>query len=106
MKSIALELGPQGIRANTVNPGTILTGMTNNQQAYDMMAGHPGGTRDDLMAAGNSFSILKGVGFMDPEVIANAAVFLNSSLAATVTGITLPVDAGHLAMAGINLDPK
>lgn len=106
MKSIALELGPQGIRANTVNPGTILTGMTDNQQAYDMMSGHAGGSRDDMMAAGHAFSILKGVGFMNPEVIANAAVFLNSALAATVTGITLPVDAGHLAMAGINLDPK
>lgn len=106
MKSIALELGPQGIRANTVNPGTILTGMTDNQQAYDMMAGHAGGTREDLQAAGHAFSILKGVGFMDPEVIANAAVFLNSDLAATVTGITLPVDAGHLAMAGVNPNPS
>ncbi len=106
MKSIALELGPQGIRANTVNPGTILTGMTNNQQAYDMMAGHAGGTPDDLMTAGHAFSILKDVGFMDPEVIANAALFLNSDLAATVTGITLPVDAGHLAMAGINPTPN
>ena len=106
MKSIAVELGPQGIRANTVNPGTILTGMTDNQEAYDMMAGHEGGTRDDLMAAGRSFGILKGSGFMDPEVIANAAAFLNSSMASNITGVTLPVDSGHLAMAGINLDPQ
>ena len=106
MKAIAVELGPQGIRANTVNPGTILTGMTNNQQGYDMMAGHAGGTREDLMAAGRSYGILKGSGFMDPEVIANAALFLNSDLASNVTGIALPVDSGHLAMAGINLDPK
>jgi len=106
MKAIAVELGPQGIRANTVNPGTILTGMTNNQQGYDMMAGHAGGTREDLLAAGRSYGILKGSGFMDPEVIANAALFLNSDLASNVTGIALPVDSGHLAMAGINLDPK
>jgi SDR family mycofactocin-dependent oxidoreductase len=106
MKAIAVELGPQGIRANTVNPGTILTGMTNNQQGYDMMAGHPGGTRDDLLNAGKSYGILKGSGFMQPEVIANAALFLNSDLASNVTGISLPVDSGHLAMAGINLDPK
>jgi SDR family mycofactocin-dependent oxidoreductase len=106
MKSIAVELGPQGIRANTVNPGTILTGMTDNQQGYDMMAGHADGTRDDLMAAGRSYGILKGSGFMDPEVIANAAMFLNSALASNITGVTLPVDSGHLAMAGINMDPK
>jgi SDR family mycofactocin-dependent oxidoreductase len=106
MKSIAVELGPQGIRANTVNPGTILTGMTDNQQGYDMMAGHANGTRDDLMAAGRSYGILKGSGFLDPQVIANAAAFLNSSMASNVTGVTLPVDSGHLAMAGINMDPK
>jgi NAD(P)-dependent dehydrogenase (short-subunit alcohol dehydrogenase family) len=102
MKAIAVELGPQGIRANTVNPGTILSGMTNNQQGYDMMAGHPGATREDLLAAGKAYGILKGSGFMDPEVIANAALFLNSPLASNVTGISLPVDSGHLAMAGIN----
>jgi SDR family mycofactocin-dependent oxidoreductase len=106
MKAIAVELGPQGIRANTVNPGTILSGMTDNQQGYDMMAGHADGTRDDLMAAGRSYGILKGSGFLNPEVIANAALYLNSALASNVTGISLPVDSGHLAMAGINLDPK
>ncbi|WP_111719929.1 mycofactocin-coupled SDR family oxidoreductase [Homoserinimonas sp. OAct 916] len=106
MKAIAVELGPQGIRANTVNPGPILTGMTNNQQAYDMMAGHEGGTYDDLVNGGKSYGILKGSGFMPPEVIANAALFLNSSLASNITGVALPVDSGHLAMAGINMDPK
>jgi len=106
MKAIAVELGPQGIRANTVNPGTILSGMTNNQQGYDMMAGHAGGTYEDLIKAGKTYGILKGSGFMQPEVIANAALFLNSSLASNITGISLPVDSGHLAMAGINMDPK
>ncbi|AMM19049.1 oxidoreductase [Frondihabitans sp. PAMC 28766] len=106
MKAIAVELGPQGIRANTVNPGTILTGMTNNQQGYDMMSGHQGGTYDDLLKAGKTYGILKGSGFLNPEVIANAALFLNSDLASNVTGISLPVDSGHLAMAGINMDPK
>ena len=106
MKSIALELGAYGIRANTVNPGAILTGMTNNQPAWDMFAGHPGGTMDDLLAGGHSFTAMKGVGFMDPEVIANGALFLNSALAATITGVSLPIDAGHLTLAGINPDPK
>ena len=106
MKAIAIELGPHGIRANTVNPGPILTGMTNNQQGYDMFSGHANGTYDDLLNAGKTYGILKGSGFLQPEVIANAALFLNSSLASNVTGISLPVDSGHLAMAGINMDPK
>jgi SDR family mycofactocin-dependent oxidoreductase len=106
MKSIALELGRHGIRANTVNPGAILTGMTNNQPAYDMFAGHAGGTYEDLLKGGHSFTAMKGVGFMDPTVIANGALFLNSDLGATITGVSLPIDAGHLALAGINLDPQ
>lgn len=106
MKAIAIELGPHGIRANTVNPGAILTGMTNNQPAYDMFSGHANGTYDDLLKGGKTYGILKGSGFLQPEVIANAALFLNSSLASNVTGISLPVDSGHLAMAGINMDPK
>jgi SDR family mycofactocin-dependent oxidoreductase len=106
MKSLALELGPFGIRVNTVNPGSILTGMTDNQGVYDMMAGHSGATRDALDAGGRSFGILKGSAFLEPEVIANAALFLNSGLAASVTGISVPVDSGHLVMPGINMDPK
>lgn len=106
MKSLALDLGPHGIRVNTVNPGAILTGMTDNQMAWDMFAGHPGGTHEDLVRGGYSFGILKGVGMLDPMEIANAAVWLNSDLARTVTGITLPVDAGHLALAGVNLNPQ
>jgi NAD(P)-dependent dehydrogenase (short-subunit alcohol dehydrogenase family) len=106
MKSIALELGPQGIRANTVNPGAILTGMTDNQPAYDMFAGHPGGTRDDLIRGGRQYGILKGSSMLDPVVIARAAVFLNSDYASNITGVALPVDSGHLAMPGINLDPR
>ncbi len=32
---------------------------------------------------------------MDPQVIADTALYLNSDLAAKVTGVTIPVDAGH-----------
>lgn len=42
---------------------------------------------------------------MPPEVIANTALYLNSDLAATVTGVTIPVDAGHMLLTGVNPDP-
>jgi SDR family mycofactocin-dependent oxidoreductase len=106
MKSIALQLGPHGIRANSVHPGAILTDMTNNQDMYDRVSGHEGGTYDEYIVGGKRYGILKGSGHLPPEAIADAALFLNSALASNVTGISLPVDSGHLAMPGINLDPK
>jgi len=37
--------------------------------------------------------------------IADAALYLNSDLAAKVTGVTIPVDAGHLILTGVNPSP-
>jgi SDR family mycofactocin-dependent oxidoreductase len=105
MKNVALELAPHGVRCNAVCPGAIDTGMTNWQGAFDMFAGHEGGTREDLLAGGGSFHALKGAGMLDPVVIANAAVWLHSDLAAWVTGVAVPVDAGHMLLTGVNTAP-
>jgi SDR family mycofactocin-dependent oxidoreductase len=49
MKNIALELAPYGIRCNSVSPGAIRTPMADHQGAWDMFAGHPGGTEADML---------------------------------------------------------
>ena len=41
----------------------------------------------------------------DPQRIADAALWLNSDLASSVTGISVPVDAGHLLIPGVNANP-
>lgn len=105
MKNIALELAPHGVRCNSINPGAIKTPMTDHQGAWDMFAGHEGGTEADMMAGGYSFHALKGMTFLPPEVIANTALYLNSELAAAVTGVTIPVDAGHMILPGFNHAP-
>ncbi|WP_104135093.1 MULTISPECIES: mycofactocin-coupled SDR family oxidoreductase [unclassified Cryobacterium] len=105
MKNIALELAPHGIRCNSINPGAIKTPMTDHQGAWDMFAGHPGGTAADMMEGGYSFHALKGMSFMPPQVIADTALYLNSNLAAAVTGVTIPVDAGHMILPGFNHAP-
>jgi SDR family mycofactocin-dependent oxidoreductase len=105
MKNIALELAPYGIRCNSINPGAIKTPMTDQQGAWDMYAGHPGGTETDMVEAGYHFGALKGTTFMPPQVIADTALYLNSDLAAAVTGVTIPVDAGHMILPGINPAP-
>lgn len=107
MKTLALEYASHGIRVNAVHPGAILTPMTSWQGAWDMMSGKPAGegTEADMLEAGYHFHALKGNGFLSPQRIADAALWLNSDLASSVTGISVPVDAGHLLMPGVNANP-
>ncbi len=107
MKTLALEYARHGIRVNAVHPGAILTPMTSWQGAWDMMSGKPEGegTEEDMLEAGYAFHALKGAGFLSPQRIADAALWLNSELASAVTGISVPVDAGHLLLPGYNPDP-
>lgn len=107
MKTLALELAPHGIRVNSIHPGAVLTPMTSWQGAWDMMSGKPSGegTEEDMLEAGYRFHALKGNGFMSPQRIADTALYLNSELASSVTGVTIPVDAGHLLLPGVNNNP-
>jgi SDR family mycofactocin-dependent oxidoreductase len=105
MRNMALDLAPHGVRCNAVCPGAIATPMLDHQQAWDRMAGRPGGTRDDMFAGGHHFAALRGVGLLDPQVVADAALFLSSRLAAAITGEAVVVDAGHLLLPGYNAAP-
>ena len=105
MKTVALELAPYGIRCNSVHPGAVRSGMTENQMAVDMYKGGPGGTVDDLIEAGRHYGALKATTFMPPETIADATLFLNSDMASSITGAALPVEAGHLLIPGVNSAP-
>jgi NAD(P)-dependent dehydrogenase (short-subunit alcohol dehydrogenase family) len=79
--------------------------LSETAKAYDMFAGHEGGTRDDLLAGAKSFHALKGAGVLSPQVLADAALWLVSDGAAAVTGVALPVDAGHMLLTGVNPAP-
>jgi len=105
MKNIALELAPYGIRCNSINPGAIKTPMTDHQGAWDMFAGHENGTEEDMIQGGYHYALLRNTTWLDPQAIADTALYLNSHLAANVTGVTIPVDAGHLLIAGVNANP-
>ncbi|MHB8695352.1 MAG: mycofactocin-coupled SDR family oxidoreductase [Solirubrobacteraceae bacterium] len=105
MKNMALELAPYGVRCNAICPGATDTPLANNQQAWDMFAGHSGGTPAEWIEGGYHYNALRGLSWLDPQTMADAALFLNSDLAYAITGIVLPVDAGHLLLTGHNHQP-
>ena len=84
-RSLAVEYGPLGIRANLVAPGTVKT------QAWAERAARKPEVFDDL----KKWYPLRD--FADPRDIANAVAFLSSDLARMITGVVLPVDAGLTA---------
>jgi NAD(P)-dependent dehydrogenase (short-subunit alcohol dehydrogenase family) len=84
-KAVALEFAKQGIRVNSVAPGTIATDMV------DRMVGKAGDGRDWLLS-------LHPVGrFGTSEEVAAAILYLASDAARFTTGTTLLVDGGWTA---------
>ncbi|GKY87739.1 SDR family NAD(P)-dependent oxidoreductase [Sinisalibacter aestuarii] len=83
-QGLALDLAPEGIRANAIAPGIMETRMTQD-------------TRQDADKLGYFLQRvpMKRVG--KPEELVGAVAYLVSESASYVTGATLPVDGGFLA---------
>ncbi|GBG38752.1 mycofactocin-coupled SDR family oxidoreductase [Mycobacterium montefiorense] len=93
-RTLANELGPSGIRVNTVHPGPVATPMVLNEQMYRKL-------RPDLAnpTAAEAAEVLQArnllpIPWVEPVDIANAVVFLASDHARYITGTQLVVDAG------------
>jgi NAD(P)-dependent dehydrogenase (short-subunit alcohol dehydrogenase family) len=80
VRTLAVELGPRGVRANAVAPGAVWT------PRVAALLGEDGKTRNADNAP------LRRIGV--PADIASAILFLASDLSAYVTGQTLVVDGG------------
>ncbi|MEY2933454.1 MAG: hypothetical protein RL033_4203 [Pseudomonadota bacterium] len=80
VRALASELGPGGVRVNTVAPGLTLT-----DAAFPMSAANK------ALIASKSPLRRNGV----PEDIAGAVLFLASDLSQFMTGTYVPVDGGH-----------
>lgn len=81
---MASELGPYGIRVNSVNPTVTLTPM--GAKAWG-----------DPAKSGPMLARIPLGRFADPDDVAEAILYLLSDRAAMVHGVSLPVDGGFLA---------
>lgn len=104
MKNVAIELGGYGIRANCVCPGATNTKIIDWQNLRDQLL-WPGAAAGDLYDATKNWTALAGRKLLDPQTISNAVLWLASDEAADVTGVALPIDAGHLILPGYNGTP-
>jgi NAD(P)-dependent dehydrogenase (short-subunit alcohol dehydrogenase family) len=85
-RTMALELGPSGVRVNCVSPGFTHTEMTE--------VGVPPGAMDYLLTRFERVPLRR---LVRPEEIAAACAFLASDDASAITGIDLTVDCGLTA---------
>ncbi|MDV7088963.1 mycofactocin-coupled SDR family oxidoreductase [Rhodococcus opacus] len=107
MKNSALELSPYNVRCNAVCPGTIDTKMVDNPMGRKLFQ-HlgPDPTREMMIDGGYGWTALAGRSWLPADAVANAAVWLLSDLSQHVTGVTLPVDGGHLILPSSNMAPQ
>ncbi len=89
--SLATELGPRGIRVNSVAPSYIYEDV--NKAYFDWIAQETGRTHEEVYAEKAEPTDLKRLA--TPDEVANAALFLASDLASAVTGVMLNVDCGE-----------
>ena len=94
MRTFAVELGAQNIRVNSVHPTNVNTPLFMNDGTMKLFRPdleNPG--PDDMKVVGQMMHTLP-IGWVEPEDIANAVLFLASDEARYVTGVTLPIDGG------------
>lgn len=96
MRSLAVELGPHNIRVNSVHPTNVKTPMFFNEGTFKMFrpdVENPG--PDDVLPIAQMMHTLP-IGWVEPEDISNAVLFLLSDESRYITGVPLPVDGGSL----------
>ena len=91
-KAMAIGLAPHGVRVNAIGPGTVVTGLTRHLLKNRKW-------RDAVYARTPMQRVA------EPREIGEVAVFLASDMSSYMTGSTVYVDGGRLALNGM-MPPK
>ncbi|SDS53608.1 SDR family oxidoreductase [Jiangella sp. DSM 45060] len=86
MKTLAIELAPEGIRSNMISPTAADTTMATNPAMAECVRYQEG--------RGSNMSNLLPVGLIEPRDVTDAVLWISSDHARYVTGEVLKVDAG------------
>ncbi|MBB4615047.1 SDR family NAD(P)-dependent oxidoreductase [Novosphingobium taihuense] len=97
-RSMAVELGKEGIRLNCIAPDTTPSNGNNSAMPPEIAASFANLSPETM---GKGMAMYIPIGSPPPiAALANAVLFLASDLAAFVSGITMHVDGGTMAAAG------
>jgi len=94
MRTFAVELGQHSIRVNSLHPTNVNTPLFMNEGTMKLFRPdleNPG--PDDMAVVAKMMHVLP-TGWVEPEDVSNAVLFLASDEARYITGVTLPIDAG------------
>lgn len=94
MRALAIELGPERIRVNSIHPTQVNTPMVMNQPVFELFCPDlDSPTEADMREVSQAMHVLP-TPWVEASDIANAVVFLCSEEGRFITGATLPIDAG------------
>jgi NAD(P)-dependent dehydrogenase (short-subunit alcohol dehydrogenase family) len=92
-KALSKEVGPRGIRVNTVSPGPVATDLWLGTGGVAATVSAATGTDPRDVADQASRQMVTGR-FTSPEEVADLMLYLASDLAANITGADLVIDGG------------
>jgi len=94
-KALSKEVGPHGIRVNTVSPGPVATDLWLGADGVAARVGKATGARPEDVASGAAQAMVTGR-FSRPDEVADMVLLLASDVSANVTGADIRIDGGMI----------